>query len=217
MKAGTVILNLLFPPHCPFCSEFYEGICPNCLEKIKAFINYSVYRTDYCDYYIAPFLYKDIIKDGIIAFKYKKQGENAPIFAEFMNQKLSIHRIDGIINVPKDHGRGHEGFDISKKMSQYLAKIRAVEFIKNGVKKKRSTKPQHLLTEAERYQNLKDCFIADKNKVAGKKLLICDDIITTGSTINEVARACKEAGAVKVYAVAIALAIKQKKSFSIYD
>ena len=71
--------------------------------------------------------------------------------------------------------------------------------------KTRRTEKQHELGAAERATNLSGAFsVPDPAMVAGKRLLICDDVITSGSTLNECAKTLKEAGAAYVFAVSFA-------------
>ena len=71
----------------------------------------------------------------------------------------------------------------------------------------KNTTPQSLLHNEERSKNIKNAFkVTDVNKVKGKKILLVDDVMTTGSTVNECSRVLKEAGAVKVDIAVIAVA-----------
>lgn len=200
-----LLLNFLFPPRCPFCGQLETGICPSCSAKIKFIENHSFYRTDYCDYYSAPYYYCSIIREAILHFKYQKYGIDQELFIEKMKNQLSKLNIDGIISVPRYRWQKYDQYDTSKILAVKISKAMALPYIKNAVIKNRKTKIQHHLLHSERLINLENCFTASHRKLAGKSILICDDVITTGATINEMAKACKSAGAKNVYASALAI------------
>ena len=91
-------------------------------------------------------------------------------------------------------------------MAQEFAKLCKKEFIPNAVLRNRDTKPQNSLNPEERFENVKNAFSLGNVNVKGKKVIIIDDIFTTGSTINECAAVLKSAGAEKVNFLAFAAA-----------
>ncbi len=102
-------------------------------------------------------------------------------------------------------------FNASKEIANTLRKKLKIKFQKNAIIKIKKTKTQHSCNFNERLQNLNNAFKANEKKLSGKKILICDDIITTGSTIEEMSAACKKAGAVFVGAIAVAISEKFNK------
>ena len=90
-------------------------------------------------------------------------------------------------------------------MAKRLSSLLKVPYAKRAAVKIRKTKRQHTLEFDERFQNIVGCFEANPKEVFGKSVLICDDIITSGSTVNELAKACKKAGALRVEAVSMAV------------
>jgi ComF family protein len=73
------------------------------------------------------------------------------------------------------------------------------------LKRTRMTRTQTKLNEQQRRDNVFNAFVLKKNEVSGKKILIIDDVLTTGATIDECARVLKEAGAEKVYSLVAAI------------
>lgn len=200
------ILSLIYPPHCPFCGEIYpDGICPSCKSELSNLENTFRYYTRYCTEYNAPYLYYDLVRTGLIRIKfYGKAGEEEWLAREMVKALPSGH-FDGIISVPPYSKGRRDERDISDLLSLHISKLLGLPYFRNAAVKIKDTPPQHKLTRMQRYYNLKDAFVVEESSVKGKNILICDDIITTGSTINELAKACKDAGARKVYAVSLAL------------
>lgn len=79
-------------------------------------------------------------------------------------------------------------------ISNYMGKLVRVKY----------TKPQVKLSEAERQNNIKDCFVWEGEKLNGRNIILIDDVVTTGATINEAARVLKENGAGKVWGLVAA-------------
>ena len=76
--------------------------------------------------------------------------------------------------------------------------------IRDALKKTRETDEQKTLTSQERRANVKGCFSAEKSIVEGKKVLLIDDVMTTGATIEEACRQLRKKGASAVFAATVA-------------
>jgi ComF family protein len=107
---------------------------------------------------------------------------------------------DYIIGVPVTKKRlGERGYNQTNLIAKELSKILGIEYISNMLVKIRDTEHQSKLTKTERKFNIKNCFeVADIYDVSNKKILLIDDIFTTGATVNECSRILKKAGAKKV-------------------
>ena len=200
------ILSFLYPPHCPFCGEIYpDGICPSCENKLRDLENDYRYYTRFCTEYNAPYLYYDLVREGLIRVKFHGKAGDEQWLAKKMVNSLPKGHFDGIISVPPYRKGRRDERDISDLLSLHISKILDLPYFREAAVKIKDTPPQHKLPRVQRYYNLKDAFVVKESIVKDKNILICDDIITTGSTINELAKACKDAGAKKVYAVSLAL------------
>lgn len=202
------VLTLIYPPRCPFCGELHpEGICMSCRQEIDGYKNQYHYRTDFCDGYDAPYVYRGLVRTGLIHLKFRKRTGQERWFAQQMARVVSKRHYDGIISVPPHRKGRKDERDISAILANQLAKELHLPYLTDAVSKKKNTPPQHEISREQRYVNLLDAFKADETKVKDKTILICDDIITTGSTVNELAKACRNAGAKRVYAVAFAVSL----------
>jgi ComF family protein len=199
-------LDWLFYRKCYFCGKaIKEGaVCDNCHESLKQKIKpYKSYRNFGNIYVFSAADYKDEIKKLIRAVKYHNQQDLVPYIAELLyiywkntpNNDVNFT----IIPVPSHEKRLKQrkychieliAFEFSK-LTGYKVNTELAQRIKN-------TKPQYKLSKEERLLNLKDAFNIDKTKYTGENLLILDDICTTGVTIQELIKSCKENGIEKL-------------------
>lgn len=222
------ILDIFFPNRCPFCGrviKWNEHCCEKCLGEIP-FISKDICercgKEDcvcndkdnklYYDGCVSIVYYSGIMKTGILNFKLDKGLNLVDVFEDYIFKRLSkavdINNIDIVTAVPMNkaakHKRGYNQSDIiAEKVSKIIQKP-----LKSGVlMKSKSNITQHELNRYERAQAVKGLFSADARSiddVSGKVILLCDDIITTGSTLNECARILKQNGARSVYCFTIA-------------
>lgn len=185
--------------------------CDLCANDLKKFINTNVGETEYCDSFTAPFLYDDIIREAMLNFKFNGKKNYCESFCYFMKE-CDIFYCDIIICVPsfRRKSRYNTADLLAKRMSKFLN----IKYERRAVKKVKETKLQHECDFKSRLLNLNDSFVANEKLIKGKDILICDDIITSGSTIDEVAKACKKVGAKNVYAIAFAVSNGSFKNFS---
>jgi len=194
------LFELITGPRCNKCSRPIESgfICRDCANKKIYFEkNFSV------------FVYKDLIQDLIIRFKFRNHpaiGKGlAKIISENINQNWFLKK-NIIIPVPIHKTRKRKrGFNQAEIIAKYLAKKFNLEIKSNGLKRIKNTKPQWMLDHDERENNLNNAFWADKNLIKNKNIILIDDIFTTGSTINKCAEVLKLSGASCVYSLTVAI------------
>lgn len=220
MKLFESILNLIYPPRCIFCQQLLDysavlHICSPCYTKLP-FSESAIIRTSqedeesYCDGAMSVFEYTGMVKESLIRFKfYNKPGyyrTYARLIADKLGKLTDIKGYDIVMSVPlhkhKEFIRGYnQAYLISKALSRFV-KIRECS---GALKRERYTESQSLLDRQRRNQNVKGAFsVRLPKKVKGKSILLVDDILTTGSTLEECSRVLKQAGAVKVFAVVVA-------------
>lgn len=211
---------MIFPPKCIFCSELlYPGtginICSSCYKKVR-FIDEKgqVIRTApfsrYLDGIVCACEYSGVIKDSLIRYKFFEKSSYYRTFSGLLFEKLkkmtNYCKFDIIISVPL-HKRKQRirGYNQSLLISRELSRAMGVMDSSGILYRTRDTHAQSLLKREERYKNVKDAFkVNNPDKIKGKKILLVDDILTTGQTISECSRVLKEAGAQTVIAAVIA-------------
>ena len=116
--------------------------------------------------------------------------------------------IDLVVPVPLGRQRYRErGYNQVSSFARPLALANGWIFASKVLKRVKETKSQVDLSAVERAENVKEAFVADRQKVAGKIVLVLDDVSTTGATLNSCADALIRGGATTVYALTVARAL----------
>lgn len=220
------LIQLIYPPRCTYCGEVVpRGIecCSSCEKEIRPIkpplCKVCGAREFECGYRrhtynfmrcVAPFYYEGPVQKAIIRLKVKGRKDGAACLAgemaEVVRREYKWLELDYIVPVPmsKDELKAR-GFNQSLLLSQHLSKLLDIELLENCLCKVRNTKPQHSLNFAQRSVNLENAFeVKEPEKIRDKRILLCDDIMTSGATLNECAGVLKKSGAKQVYCVVLA-------------
>ncbi|MDX1357604.1 MAG: ComF family protein [Clostridia bacterium] len=197
-------LHLLFPTGCVYCGrlsdEKIHGLCPDCRGSLPIYLK-KADNTWYIFEYDKKF--SRILKKA----KYGGKPGSVKVLAGLLGDLLSSEGVkaDLVTYVPM-HKRelGERGYNQSGIAARKIARILGVNCSGRALVKLKQTKKQADLSKKARSNNLAGAFAADRQIVSGKKILLIDDIITTGSTINECRNALMAAGAVNVDSAVIA-------------
>ncbi|MBA4419738.1 MAG: hypothetical protein C0391_01170 [Anaerolinea sp.] len=194
-------LNLLPDLVCDCCGIPAEGNeqCDECSNNPPSF---SSIRSQYS--------YEGEIREALHALKYKNDlgiGEILASKSTNFLQKLGW-KIDLIVPVPLGRARLKErGYNQAAMIAYPIALKSRIPYHSRILKRSRETISQVDLSAENRKVNVKDAFHADTNMVEGRSVLVVDDIITTGATMEESARALKAAGATSIYGLSVARAM----------
>jgi ComF family protein len=203
----TAKIRLIRPPLCPACGLPYpEGsganhLCGNCLLTPKAF---SVARA--VGYYDGPFL------SAIHDLKYRGKTALGKILGKLMaaydDDDLHIPSFTLIVPVPLHISRLRErAFNQALLLARAVALRHAVPLDFTSLKRHIRTQPQVSLGKTERQANVRGAFeVVKPDRIAGKKIIVIDDVYTTGSTLNECARVLMNNGAADVAVLTLARA-----------
>lgn len=197
-------LPLVFSPLCSICGIPFTGAgddhrCGACLTHPPHF-----------DSARAHFLYEGPIRDLIHSFKYNQhthlRSPLALLTLEGVGGFLANHKPNLIVPVPLHHSRlRHRGFNQAVLLGRIFSRQLSLSMLPDALVRTRPTEPQIMLSAAERRLNVKGAFSVKRaERIAGKRILLLDDVITTGSTMDECARELKKAGAEVVIATSIA-------------
>ncbi|HLD31077.1 MAG TPA: ComF family protein [Patescibacteria group bacterium] len=204
------ILDILFPVECLGCGKEKEWICSSCQDKIK--MDIFVARGVFLDKIIAPYSYDErIIKQGIHLFKYKfveDVGEAlGKIFVNGLEKLIKKNDFEAIvIPVPLHKKRLLErGFNQAEILASSVGNFFSWGVETKILSRSRFTVPQVGLPKEERMNNIKEAFaVLDKNKIFNKKIVLIDDVFTTGATMEECAKVLKEAGVGEIWGFTLA-------------
>jgi len=155
---------------------------------------------------------RGIVRDVIHEFKYNRQMHLRHLVARWLraaldDERLRDFRFAVIVPVPLHPARQRErGFNQASLLAQLLSTHTSIP-CKPLLKRIRYTTTQTALDRSERMENLHNAFRLRKNAdVRGLRVLLIDDVLTTGSTLSECARVLKRAGAISVHAATAARA-----------
>ena len=194
-------LDYFFPPICGMCGEINENyICNNCYENIKKIKKCVIneYNNRNFSKHLYIFRYEGIIRNKIIGYMFEDKGYLYKMFAKIiLSDKKTcnfIKKYDVIIPVPISKKRKKKrGYNQSELVANELAQKLNQDIWTDIIIKKKDNKPQSELNKLERIKNVEDIYEINKPiEVKNKKVLLLDDIYTTGSTVNEIARKLKQ-------------------------
>ena len=208
-----ILMDLLYPPRCTFCHDFVKNgkimICDKCRDHLPRTLNAGRQKTTFVSACIAPFYYEKDVKESLHRFKFFSctgyARAYAPYLADLIREEFG-DSFDILTWVPISRKRlKKRGYDQSKLLAQKVGKLLGVRPVRT-LRKIRDTAPQSLTGNAEkRRENVKGAYAAWKpERFSGKRILILDDIFTTGSTVSECARTLGKAGAAQVLCATVA-------------
>jgi ComF family protein len=200
-----MLLNWLFPNKCIVCLDILtraqtEGLCGDCRGAFTEIKERSP------EGYAGVFLYDDLMSDVIHAFKYGNHPAHGRYLGRLMAERVHNYfgDIDIIMPVPmyraKERQRGFNQADI---LAREIARCTGIAYDRGALRRVRDTAAQSELSSAERKTNLDGAFRVEPSAADGKKILLVDDIMTTGSTLSGVRRGAfprRRGGGIRIYA-----------------
>ena len=218
---ASSFLDLLFPPKCPFCGTLLEEgqdfLCPDCQRDLPwTQGGQGEQKLEFVELCAAPLWYRDKVRRSHHRYKFRGVLAYAGPYADLMAQCVEDHlrgRFDVITWVPLSRWRlWCRGYDQSRLLAERLARKLGVP-CDPLLKKVRHTKAQSGLTgESQRRANVLGAYKpAPDADAEGRRVLLVDDVVTTGATVSECARVLRTAGAARVVCVAFAMAGKGQK------
>ena len=198
------LLNILFPPSCVICGKIGKRwICPRCKLGIKKELKYFRIKKKTKKIFFVGF-YEGKIRELLLKFKFTEKPYICNFFAEIIssNEKFSsyIKGYDYIIPVPMFvDNKKNRGYNQSELIAKKLSKKIGVECITDCLEKVKMNQTQSRLNETERAKNVRGVYkIKNEEKLRDKKILLLDDIYTTGSTVGECKRELRRAKPKKI-------------------
>ena len=156
------------------------------------------------------FKYEGIIRENLLKYKFEEKSYLYKTFVNFLlkNDKIfeNMKNYDTIIPVPISKKRNRQrGYNQSFLIAKEISKYTNLKLINNCLFKTKNVIEQSKLTKEEREQNIKNVYsLKNGDKIESKKILLIDDIYTTGSTVNECCRILKKANPKKIGVVVLA-------------
>lgn len=209
-QVGSAFLDLLFPPSCVHCGRVDTGFCPLCLERLsRQPLDLRIRALESGILIASTGWHEYILQSAVQALKYHNQRHLAvPLGQRMVAAFRQLEwTIDIIVPVPLHTSRLRErGYNQSQEMASVLAEGVPINCQPDAIERSRVTRSQVGLTAGERKTNLNDAFAAHPEHVAGKTLLLIDDVQTTGTTLMMCAEAALQAGVKAVYGLTVTAA-----------
>ena len=225
-------LDILFPPVCGGCGKRGYRWCPECArslrllsENICSTCGEPVEHARICQRcqqknpaYSALRSYAEFggpLREALHHLKYKHDIGLGEALSEMLIELYArlAWRIDLIVPVPLSQGRLKErGYNQAALLARPLALAINARYASSALARTRNTPSQVGLSVEERQENVSGAFTADRKQVWARDILLVDDTVTTGSTVNACAEALLAAGSGKVYALSLARAVLKAKN-----
>lgn len=198
-------LELIEEPYCPLCGMPYLVEAPGvhlCGDCITGAYRFQRAR--------AAGVYRGLLREVLHRFKYQGQIYLARPLARLLlvpaRNLCAVHTIDLMVPVPLHRRRLRQrGFNQAALLAGRLGSSLGVPVHYDILRRSRWTEPQIGLSRSQRAANVRGAFqLAGPEKVRGKNVLVLDDVLTTGETVNQCARVLRDGGAREVVLVTVA-------------
>ena len=222
------VFDLIFPIECINCRQEGDWLCQNCFKKLE----FS--RKQYClnckttnnlgefchncqkEYYLDGVIiagnYDDKILNQLIKLlKYHFIKDIAVILGNYLiaflqsNQYIKLNSKSIIIPVPLHQRRWRwRGFNQAEEIAKVVTQNSQFKINSKDLIRTKHKRAQAKLNEKQRLKNVTDCFSWSGNDLTGADIVLIDDVVTTGATLNECAKILKQNGAGKIWGLVVA-------------
>lgn len=240
-SAAVWVGDLVVPPTCLGCRQLIrskDALCPACWRQIR-FITPplcdrlglpltwgwgervvsagAVAQPPSYDRARAVAHFDGAVRDLVHAFKYGDRHDGRRLFGRWLQTAGAelIAEAELIVPVPLHRRRlFHRRYNQSGLLAQELSLLTGVPWRPDLLRRRKNTRQQVGLTEAERLVNIAGAFVVParcRAQIAGRRVLLVDDVITTGATVNGCARVLRRAGAAWVDVLALAMVTEESR------
>lgn len=219
MNCREHLLDLLFPRKCPFCREILADsdapLCPSCQPRLPWQTGKSAEgKVDFADGCLSPLGYQGSVPEAVRRYKFGGVRAYARPFGLLMAQCAADHalEVDCVTWVPLSARRlRRRGYDQAELLARRVGEELGLP-AEPLLRKIRDTQTQSDLdTEGARRANALGAYaVLPGTGIKGKRILVVDDVVTSGATLSECARMLRQAGAAKVYGLTLARARRGK-------
>lgn len=218
MNPIKAFLDLIYPPKCPFCGCVLDrggdGLCARCQQELPWTKEGEVRENiEFCDLCLSPLWYRGRAVEGVHRYKFRGGQLHARLFGQLMAQCVR-DRWDGTADlvtwVPLSKERLRErGYDQARLLAERTAEVLSLPARATLEKTRNTTEQSSLTEEAARRANVKGVYRALEGcGVEGRRVLLVDDVTTSGATLSECAACLRMAGAASVTALTLTRAGK---------
>lgn len=213
MKILDLIAHLLYPWKCVFCESVLKDtdICRECEEKLPYTVGDSaMQKFPFIDKCVSPLYYKDKVRASVHRYKFggcsAYSRRYAALMSDCVENNLDCRSIDVISWIPLSKKRLRQrGYDQARLLAEEIAAKTGLP-CRQLLQKVKNNSAQSLTRDAkQRRENVAGVYdLDDGADVSGLRILLVDDVVTTGATMSEAARILRKAGAKSVFGVTLA-------------
>lgn len=211
LKIQEKVLNLIYPQTCGICGKLSpKSLCPRCEINLKKQSENQIIKNGeeienkYFDELIYIFKYEGQIRKLILDYKFNEKSYLYKMFVNFLlkNKKIfeNIKNYDTIIPVPISKKRlKTRGYNQSLLIAKEISNKTNLELVNNCLIKTKNIIEQSKLNKEDRMQNIQGVYeLKNEQLIENKKILLIDDIYTTGSTVNECSKILRQGNPSKI-------------------
>lgn len=211
MSLASWLLDLLYPPKCVLCGKLLTGkgaVCPACMETLPEYDG-AAPSVRFTTAGAVSFFYEAALRDSFLRFKFGGSSFYAQTYGLWMAHTIR-DRLDGRYDlltwVPVSRARKRaRGYDQAELLCRRIGKALGMEPLRTLQKVRHSPAQSTLTDAAQRRANVSGAYRAYRpERFSGKRILLIDDIVTTGATLCECSRVLLEAGAADIVYAAFA-------------
>ncbi len=215
MRLYYALVHLLFPPKCVLCRKLLKkeesDLCRTCRTQAPEYRN-TKRKPQFLDSFVAIWYYEGTVRASILRFKFRRCGSYAQAYGRLLAmtiQQAHPEGLDVLTWIPiSPLRRLRRGYDQVELLAKAVGRELGMKPVPT-LKKVRHNPPQSGISgTAERRANVLGAYRSLNTEVSGQRVLLLDDILTTGATASEAARVLKTAGAAEVHCAALAAAGK---------
>ena len=197
----------------------YEGlgICKICNNELMPIPKNSPFEgTPSIDFILSAYYYNDVLKNLMHRYKFAYEQRFGKLFGHLLHENIKevpvLYEYDFITAVPLHRKRIlQRSFNQSELLARQLSEKCQIPYLPCVYRCKRTRAQSSLKSRSSRLSNTANAFFADNTRVAGKNILLVDDIFTTGSTMESCAAELKDKGASSVIGITFAKTPKKSK------
>ena len=213
MKVVTFLLDLLYPPRCAFCHAFLEtsgdGLCAHCRTGLPFAQNGGRQRFSFVRACVSPLTYEGDVRASLLRYKFGGATGYAKVYGRLVANTVREElagEYDLVTWVPLSRRRLRErGYDQARLLARATAKELDLPLTPTLVKQRNTQSQSGTGDAAKRRANIAGAYrMTTGADVTGKRILLMDDIVTTGATLSECARVLGKAGAEQVVCATVA-------------
>lgn len=187
------------------------GCCALCYQELKT-DGHDCARSENLAWVLSWGLYTNPLRQAVHRLKYKRDVSLGENLSQYLAGLLDAEKIGEVIVMPVPLWPGRQrqrGYNQAALLARPLAHALGLPYMHKAVARIRNTPSQVGLNIKKRHENVEGAFRADPKLVAGKRVLLVDDVLTTGATLDSAAQALRQAGVQEVMAVVLARAMGQ--------